>query len=215
MIISHFKESYHNWKVFLKDKKNLFTFVVILIILIIVLSIFSNFLAFAESRQGVIIDDPILELFSPIDLTIPLFFMMYVLVIIAIANLMKHPRHLAFSFLAYSLMLLFRMSAMYTIPLDPPPSMIILKDPIVEAFSTGVPLTRDLFFSGHTATTFLIFLIVQGRGLKIIAFFIFFFTAIAVLLQHVHYTVDVLAAPFFTFCSYWIAEYFRRILMKG
>ncbi len=60
-------------------------------------------------------------------------------------------------------------------------------------------LTRDLFFSGHTSTLFLISLAVPGRRAR--PFFLACTAAVAtcVLVQHVHYTVDVLAAPFFAY----------------
>ena len=54
---------------------------------------------------------------------------------------------------------------MWATPLDPPPGMIVLEDPLVQLFGgASRPLTRDLFFSGHTSTMFLLFLAVPGAG---------------------------------------------------
>ena len=65
-------------------------------------------------------------------------------------------------------MVVVRMCAMYMLPLDPPVNMIILNDPLVEFFGTGQTLTKDLFFSGHTATLFILFLVSEKKIYKTI-----------------------------------------------
>jgi len=47
---------------------------------------------------------------------------------------------------------------MYSAPLDAPERLILLNDPFVQFIGSGEALTKDLFFSGHTATLFLLFL---------------------------------------------------------
>jgi membrane-associated phospholipid phosphatase len=94
------------------------------------------------------------------------------------------------------------MCAMYVLPLDPPVNMIILNDPLVEFFGTGQTLTKDLFFSGHTATLLILYLVSEKKIYKIIFLVITILVAIAVLLQHVHYTIDVFAALFFSYACY-------------
>jgi membrane-associated phospholipid phosphatase len=71
---------------------------------------------------------------------------------------------------------------------------------------TGEILTKDLFFSGHTATLFLLFLIMEKRVIKIIFIASTILVGIAVMLQHVHYVVDVAVAPFFAYTSYKIID---------
>ena len=60
---------------------------------------------------------------------------------------------------------------------------------------------RDLFFSGHTATTFLAFVATrrQHAAWKALFFGLFAATAAMVLVQKTHYTIDVFAAPFFVY----------------
>jgi membrane-associated phospholipid phosphatase len=91
---------------------------------------------------------------------------------------------------------------MYLLPLEPPAKMIILNDPFVEFFGTGQTLTKDLFFSGHTATLFILFLVSEKKVYKTIFLISTVAVAVAVLLQHVHYTIDVFAAVFFTYACY-------------
>ena len=99
-----------------------------------------------------------------------------------------------------------RILAMYLLPLQPPEKMIILNDPFVEFFGTGQTLTKDLFFSGHTATLLILFLISEKKIIKTIFLISTIVVAIAVLLQHVHYTIDVFAAVFFTYTCYVVLE---------
>jgi membrane-associated phospholipid phosphatase len=102
------------------------------------------------------------------------------------------------------------MIAMYSVPLEAPVTLIPLNDPFVQLFGTGQILEKDLFFSGHTATLFLLFLISDNKILKLFFLISTLFVAVSVLLQHVHYSVDVIAAPFFAFASYKIVIYFRQ-----
>jgi membrane-associated phospholipid phosphatase len=107
---------------------------------------------------------------------------------------------------AYVAMALLRIVVMWATPLDPPPGMIVLEDPLVQGFGgASQALTRDLFFSGHTSTMFLLFLAVPGRSAR--AFFLACTGAVAtlVLVQHVHYAVDVLAAPVFAYAAWRIS----------
>ena len=81
-----------NWKEFLKEKRNKIEFVVTLLFLAVVLASLANFLNFAEARQGVVLPDPILNLFNPIDLTWLIFALIYISLVVAIATLIKNPK---------------------------------------------------------------------------------------------------------------------------
>jgi len=103
------------------------------------------------------------------------------------------------------------MACMWSLPLDPPPTnppptMITLADPFVETFTPGsAALTRDLFFSGHTSILVMMALIVRTRRLRIVFGALATVMAVAVTLQHVHYTVDVLVAPMAAWLAVTIA----------
>ncbi len=191
-----------NWKEFLTDRK--IELIITVLFLTVILFIFPNFLAFVEGRQGVVLADPILELFKPIDLTWLTFGLIYISLIVAIFSFAAKPDILLLALQSYSLLVIFRMMVMYSAPLDAPERMILLNDPLVQFLGSGEVLTKDLFFSGHTATLFLLFLVSDKKRLKIIFLMSTVLVGIAVLLQHVHYTIDVLAAPFFAYSSYKI-----------
>jgi hypothetical protein len=111
---------------------------------------------------------------------------------------------------AYVVMVLLRIAAMGVTPLEAPPGMIPLHDPLVRLFGPGKLLTKDLFFSGHTSTLFLLALAVPGRRWR--GFFVSCTAAVAVcvLWQHVHYTIDVLVAPLFAYASYRLVRLLDR-----
>jgi membrane-associated phospholipid phosphatase len=167
-----------------------------------VLTSLANFLNYVEARQGVLLPDPLLNLFNPIDLTWLIFALIYISLVVAIATLSQSPKRLMFAIQLYTLMVAVRIAAMYLLPLEPPATMIILNDPLVEFFGTGQTLTKDLFFSGHTATLFILFLVSEKKIIKTVFLISTIAVAIAVLLQHVHYFIDVFAAVFFTYACY-------------
>jgi membrane-associated phospholipid phosphatase len=86
---------------------------------------------------------------------------------------------------------------MWLLPLDPPATMIALHDPFVQFFAseTARPLTRDLFFSGHTSILCLMGFLMPDRMRRSAFFVMAAAVGAAVILQHVHYAVDVAVAP--------------------
>ena len=191
-----------NWKEFFNSRKT--EIILTVVFLVIILIVFSNFLEYIEGRDGVNLPDPILQLFNPVDLTWLTFGLIYASLIIAIINFVKEPDKLLLAIQSYSLMVVFRLIVMYVTPFDAPVKLLSLNDPFVQFFGSGQVLTKDLFFSGHTATLFLLFLIADNKFLRIFFLCSTIIVAAAVILQHVHYTVDVFTAPFFAYTSYRI-----------
>ena len=194
------------WKSFLKDKKHLTEFIITAIIVTAVIIAFSHFLHFVEQREGVVLDDPILKSFNPIDLTWLTFALIYLSLIIFVITTFNKPSKLLISFQAYGLMLIFRTIAMYLTPFEAPAAIILLDDPFVQFFAKGDILTKDLFFSGHTGTLFLLFLLAENKSLKAVFLILTLMVGTAVLLQHVHYSIDVFVAPFVAYGSYKIIK---------
>lgn len=191
-----------NWKEYLSSKHFRTEFTVTVVLLAAVLFFFPKFLQFAEQRDGVVLPDPVLALFNPVNLTWLTFGLIYLSLIIAIITLINKPDKLLLALQCYTVMVLFRIAAMYLLPLEAPAKLLPLNDPFVQLFGTGKVLTKDLFFSGHTATLFLLYLITDNKKLKLIFLACTVVVALSVLLQHVHYTIDVFAAPFFAYGSF-------------
>jgi hypothetical protein len=74
---------------------------------------------------------------------------------------------------------------------------------------TGLGLEAGFFFSGHTGLPLLMALILWNkkfwRHFYIVISIIF---GIAVLFAHIHYTIDVLAAPYMTYGVFKMSQYF-------
>lgn len=204
-----------NWYTFLRIKYSFTELVISLLLLITILNILAQFLLFVELRQGIILKDPILSVIPSFDFTWLIFIFIYGGLFAAIIFLSLNPGLLVTAIQSYIIMLFFRILMMYIVPLDAPGGIIPLRDPLVEMFGTGQLLNKDLFFSGHTATMFLLFLTVDQKYMKL--FFLITTVIIGglVIVQHVHYTVDVLAAPFFAYCSYRIAVSFHEKLLSA
>ena len=171
------------------------------------LSALAALVKWVERRPGAVLPDPVLAMLAPRDVTWPVFTLIYVGIVLAILLLVRSPVRLLLGVQGYVVMALLRIVVMWATPLDPPPGMIVLEDPLVQGFGgAAAPLTRDLFFSGHTSTMFLLFLAVPGRATR--AFFLAATAGVAflVLVQHVHYAVDVLAAPPFAYAAWRIAR---------
>jgi hypothetical protein len=134
-----------------------------------------------------------------------IFTLVYLGIVMAVTMFSVDPDRLALVFQAYALCIVFRIIAMYLLPLEPPAITIPLKDPFVETFGSGQLLMKDLFFSGHTSILFILFL-TSARGWLKWTFLLFTLAAAtAIIVHHTHYTVDVFIAPFVAYASYRIA----------
>lgn len=167
------------------------------IVCIAVIAIASRYLQVVEQRQGVVLPDPIHQMVGPYNLTWPTFIVLYGSLITAFIWLRKHPNLMLRGLRAYSILLSLRLLGMYLLALNAPPSMIPLNDPIVQAVASdsGATLTKDLFFSGHTSVMFMAALVMPSLWKRRVFLVLGTLVGVAVVLQHVHYTVDVMVAP--------------------
>lgn len=195
------------WRDYLRSKRIIREVIITIVALVSVLVIYTRFLGFIETREGIVLNDYLLSLFKPINLTWLIFAALYSACLIGIAELAMQPRRLVIGIQAYIVLVLLRMTAMYLVPLNPPADIIKLIDPFVELFGTGATLTKDLFFSGHTATAFILYLLVEKGWVNKYLLLSSICIGICVLLQHVHYTIDVVFAPIFTYLAYTVIAY--------
>jgi len=160
------------------------------------------FFAWIEKRPGVLPPEPLLQHLPGVDLSIPLFVLLYATIAYGLIRLLGTHELLLRGLQAYVVLLLLRMLTMWVWTLEPPPGLIDLTDPVTQVFYPGsTPFRKDLFFSGHTATLVLLALCMPARRDRSIMATTAALVGFAVLVQHVHWTVDVLAAPVFA----WLA----------
>jgi hypothetical protein len=199
-----------SWRCAWRDSAFRVRFLVTAPVVAAVLWIVPRFLDRVEARPGVVLADPVLRHIPATDVTWLTFVLIYGALLLAVLVLLAHPRRLVLAAQAYVLFLLFRVGLMAVTPLDPPAAMVPLVDPMVQSVGSGRVLTRDLFFSGHTATLFLLALAMPLRSLRRVGYGLTAAVALALVVQHVHYTVDVLVAPFVAYGSWRMASWLRR-----
>lgn len=198
------------WQLYFSRPNKRTIFLITLSLLILTLISFVYFLTFNESRTGYIFDDPILNLFEPIAISELIFFTTYFFAIYGIIISFKEPALFVGLLQAYTIMTLFRMFCLYVVPLEAPASVIPLKDIFLQStFYSGRENLKDLFFSGHAATIFLFAFAFRKKGTKILFLTGACVVGIFVVLQHVHYSIDVVVAPFFAFFSIRIQKKIR------
>ena len=162
-----------------------------------------HFLSQFEQRQGLRLNDFVLNMLPPTDFSIPIFIVTYSVVLITLITLLPSPERLAKGLQMFALLSFFRTVSIYLVPLEPPANMIFLNDPFANFLlhTPSLAVTKDLFFSGHTATLALMFFLAERQWHKVICLTALAVAPMMILFQHVHYTIDVIAAiPAAYFC---------------
>lgn len=202
------------WKDVFSKPSTRYVFILTIIALATALNLFGRFLIFIENRPGVVLNDPLFALFTAHDYNTPVFILIYGSLLTGLIFLLPKPRYLMLALQTYGIMIIFRFMAMYITPLEVPDGIINLRDPLVFTFGTGKVVTKDLFFSGHIASLTILYLTAKNKYLKWIFFSLIFLVAGLIFLQKAHYTIDMLAAPFFAFSAFSIAKKIDAYLYK-
>lgn len=162
-----------------------------------------------QNREGIVLSDIVLENIPALDVSTPIFTIIYGTLIYMLCNIFTKPKLLLLFTHTFVIETILRMSTIYLFPLNPPSNLVFLHDTFAELaiYGNTEPITKDLFFSGHTSTMIMIWLFVEKPWEKTLATIAAIVLACLLLIQHVHYTIDVLGAVFFTVLSYYIARY--------
>ncbi len=175
--------------------------------LVSVILILPHFFDFIEDREGILLIDPFLNLIPAVDLSLPVFVCIWGTTALLLYRCASDPSMYITAIYGFVIVIFARIITISLVPLDPPEGLIPLIDPISNlAYGRADYITKDLFFSGHTSSQFLTFLCLTNRKDKIIALISTILVGSMVLVQHVHYTIDVITAPFFTYGCYWLGR---------
>lgn len=178
-----------------------------LCITLIALVLAGLYLCYNETRtNGVVLNDVILANITPRDVSTLLFSVTWVCILSGLALLLRTPNGAMRVFWSVCIMSILRCTVMYLVPLEPPIGIIPLRDPFVEgAFYDNKILVKDLFFSGHTSNMVILTLLMDIKWIKTILGIASAAVGYLLMVQHVHYAIDVFAAPFFAYLAYRIA----------
>lgn len=184
----------NNWKNFFCDKYNIVVLIVTTIAFTIITIAYTEFLQYNEIREGYLFYDPLLNALPIYDLTFVIFITLYTMSILYGISVLNKPEKVIIFFQVYGILIIIRIISMYLIPLEPPNGIITLIDPFAESFLEGNVLKKDLFFSGHTMTIFTFYFLTQNKILKKLFLTSSIIIAVSLLIQHVHYSIDVIGA---------------------
>jgi PAP2 superfamily C-terminal len=181
-----------------------------LVLVCLLLSIWPAYLARIEARDGVQLNDFVLDSLPVYDASLAVFISLWSAALLLIYRVQRSPAIYLRFIWGYALLFITRIISIGLTPLDPPDGLIELRDPLSNYFYGATFITKDLFFSGHTASICLMaFCLIHPRD----RWLVFFGTAvvgIGVLLLRIHYTADVIAAPFFAYGVYRLAKWLVR-----
>ena len=178
------------------------------LLMLAVVIVMPHFFNAIQKRNGKLLDDWLLAIIPARNVSIAIFAIIWAMIILAIVRAMKDPSIYITYCWAYVFVTAARLACISLVPLEPPIGLIQLTDPITGIFYGNSVITKDLFFSGHTATLTLICLCLKKRNDQIIAAVATVVVAFLLLVQHIHYTIDILAAPVFVYVFYRATRYF-------
>ncbi len=186
----------NKWMDCFKNRNFLMQWIITIITAVPILISLVFVLRYIEGRTStVLLPDPILKAIIPMDLSVFIFILLYSLSVLGIFYLLQFPHLALIAAQSYLLILVFRMLCMFIAPLEPPAGIIPLHDFILEnTFYSGNVNVKDLFFSGHTSVIFLFFLVIDNRKLRKVFFAGTLAIGGALIIQHAHYTIDILGA---------------------
>ncbi len=179
-----------------------------LIVWVVVLIAFPFFFDYIETRDGMVLNDPIINYLPAYDVSIPTFLIIWSMFLLFLYRAINEPKILLLFLWGFIILSISRFLSIYLLPLNPPAQLIALNDPITNIFyGKNHPfITKDLFYSGHTSTQFLMFLCFHKKTDKLLALMATLIVGVLVLIQHVHYSIDVIAAPIFTYLVFLISK---------
>lgn len=185
------------------------------IVTIVMLSSMPFFFNYIEKRNGIVLDDWVLAYLPAYNVSLIIFAIIWGMAgLILLRALYKPSIYIKYAWTLFFVNLT-RMLTITVFALNPPHGMVHLIDPITGIFYGNAVITKDLFYSGHTSTMVLVFLCLEKRTDKIIGFLAVIAVMVLLLVQHIHYTIDVLAAPLFVYIIYLITCYFLKLDVPG
>ena len=192
-----------NWSNALNEKYYAIKFFINLIAVYSIYIYVTHLLVVNRFREGVVLLDPIQKLFTPVDLSLPIFILTYTCIVSFLLYIIPRPRDFYFAARAFLVVFLLRFSFIYLIPLSPPKTMIVLNDPVLDwIVGNNHEIFNDLFFSGHVSDVCIFIFCCRYNPLRYFMMCSVVLVAVMLVWQQVHYTADVCGAPFFAYASY-------------
>ncbi|MFM8912878.1 MAG: phosphatase PAP2-related protein [Flammeovirgaceae bacterium] len=148
-----------------------------------------------QPKQGVQLTDYVHNLLPAADWSLEIFILIFAAPALFFLSNFKSPLTVLFSLQCYVAVNLMRMVSVYLFTLEAPSGIIPLVDPFLAKVVYGnSTFVKDLFFSGHTCTLFMLFLIERKQWVKWVLGLATGLIALLLIWQRVHYTIDIIGA---------------------
>jgi hypothetical protein len=198
----------NSWTVAWNSRRERYQMIIGILIMLAIIFTLPAFFAHIQKRKGAVLNDWLLAHIPPHNVSVLIFALIWGMILLILVRTVKNPS----IYITYCWTLIFvyivRFVTLSLVALDPPRGLVPLVDPLGSVFyGNNAAITKDLFFSGHTTTMVLIFLCLERRTDKIIALIAAFAVACLLLVQHIHYTIDVLAVPVVVYPCYRLTRY--------
>lgn len=172
---------------------------------------FANIYAFTYSVRPTsrYVGDLILDNLQVVDLSFIIVECALLAIVLGTVFVLQHPRYILFSLKALALFIIIRAFFISLTHVGIYPEHVALGFGVFDGIYSYLNFQMGLFFSGHTGMPFFMALIFwEHKHARFVFLSLSFVFAIAVLLAHIHYSIDVFAAPFMAYGIFKIAKYF-------
>jgi len=165
--------------------------------------VFTRYLTYNEAfvvNNGIQFNDPLMNALPAIDVSLFIFGITYGSMLLYFFSEFKTPLFMHRIFVAYAVLLWFRIVALWLLPLAVPEDFILLVDPFLNNWIYPGDIRADLFFSGHAGLLFVMYFLSKNWLFLVLGISMSFL----LMIQRVHYSIDVIAAfPF----SYFVVRF--------
>jgi hypothetical protein len=198
----YFIKGFNDWRKEFYEHR----YLILMSLIIVVIATFIDYSAgyyVSKKAETAGVPDLILDHLDPVNAGF-LFVYGYIILCLALFSypLFFHIRTLHIVISQFSFLIMLRAIFIVFTHLQTPPDAIQIGFPWI---FKGLSFQNDQFFSGHTAIPFLGFLLFKG-GIRYFFLLGSAFMGIIVLLTHQHYSIDVFAAFFITYCCYKMGD---------
>jgi hypothetical protein len=163
-------------------------------------------LPFIENRKDLTrLNDVVLNKLPIIDMSLPISLLIHTTWICSVIEMYYYNGFYSVEklWLKYTLVISVKAVTLYITPIDVPEFYIPLTDNLLSYYvKDRWVYGRDLFFSGHTSLACLCLL--HATNTYTLAYYLFSLVSIMIMLMlnRVHYTVDIFIAPFICYCCH-------------
>lgn len=203
------KDSFSLIDIFKPDRRSSLAVALFLLSISYILEHFANVyeLAYSMSPTFTYVGDLFLDNLPAINLNIIIIEGALLSIVLGTIFVFLNPRYILFSLKSLALLIAIRALFVSLTHVGIYPGNIDPGFGFFDGIYSYLNFQTGFFFSGHTALPFLLALIFWNRvRVRVVFLSLSFVFAVAVLLAHIHYSIDVFAAPFIAYGIFNIAR---------